>query len=310
MVNRKRPDAGPTNKKSRKVVSWQRVRSEMRRRAAQSSRPEVPVAGSVVMFPLGSALHASVKERRGPSEIPHPLARVLPPESHEPAAHAERLGPQCHRLQTSSATQPPRLRGAQSQGVVASSAPVSEPSDPEASGSCLIMGKNLPNSQRVELYQPETHYQGEVLALIAMAKSLAKHEEDVLAALRANLDVLRAGMSQADIGIAAGGFRGDTAIAVGRNVANLTGDKSSKRVKGTVNQIPIAARAFGVEAWQLWVPLVHLLSPSERQQLQEIVRLFVEEPITRPWFLAALSTATATTKAEGAIVTAPRQSKR
>lgn len=311
----RKKDAG-TNRphKNRKVVPWRHVKSELRRRAsAVRSSDQVSAVGPAVVIRLSMPSRPDVEPQ---SRLSSSVPGTLPPaqdrlsESHRVPARNSRPNLGYHPPQTSSATQDRPPRAEQSQNDAACSDSIAQKSGLEEH-SCPIMGNFLPDSQRVELYQPETHYPDERLAFSDMAKPLAKHEENALSALRANLEALRAGRSQAEIGLAAGAPPGDTAIAVGRNVANLTRNQSGGGVKGTVSQIPTAARAYDVQPWQLWVPLFHKLLPEEREQLREIVRLFVEEPGARPWLLTGLDAAIRSTNAGAAAATAPlRQSKR
>jgi hypothetical protein len=302
--------------KNRKVIPWTHVKSVLRRRtcARRSSDQVVSAAGTAVVIRLStSSCHPGVESQSRISSsapVAFPSAQDPLSKSHRATAHSSHRDLGYRPPQTSSATHDLRPCAEQSQNDAACTDLIGQKSGLEENP-CPIIGNFLPDSQRVELYQPETHYPDERLAFIDMAKPLAKHEEMALAALRENLEALRAGRSQAEIGIAAGAPAGATAVAIGRNVANLTRKQSGGGVKGTVSQIPTAARAYDVQPWQLWVPLFHKLVPEEREQLREMVRLFVEEPGARPWLLTGLKAAIDSVNAGAAVTTIPlRQFKR
>lgn len=282
-----------------------------RERSDPADNPRSSGPGSVIPF---STSNHPYDEPRQPHSWSAPELSLQvsdqSPESCAASAPCERPDLPTFSPRTSSAIQDRPSPAGRSPVDEGCTGPTGHKSDQEGQSCPLpIIGNFLPDSQPVELYQPETLYRGDVLAFTGMGKPFARYEESALAALRANLDSLRGRRTQAEIGAAAGAVP-NAAISVGRNIVNLTADKSGKGVKGTIGQIPTAARAYGVEPWQLWVPELHALSADERKQLQEIVRLFVEAPITRPWFSAALKTAIETTKSDQPAVASPRHSNR
>jgi hypothetical protein len=260
-----------------KVVSWKRVKSEMKRKkvmiedasicCAQKQPKEIGQQSAVV-------LHLPAPDRLS--------------KNHGASEPGERSDLQCRELRTSSAT-----RGRPSPDVRApagggSSGPGGHTCDQEVSP-CPIMGKFLPVSQWVGIYQSETLYPSEAVASSEMAKPLEKHQKAALRALRENLIALRGDQSQGDIGQAIGAPKGNQAIAAGRNVTNLVPKTTDDLpVKGTVPQIPLAAKAYGVESWQLWLPGFSALNEQDRESLTEIVQLFMDKPAARPLLTGAL----------------------
>ena len=267
---RRRPRTGSSNKKSRKVIPWPKVRAELRRRnATRYIRPQLAVdrPASIVMFSTDPFRRGRSKLQ--PSAAPGsslPAADLLR-ENHVSVGLDSRLGHQFPGPQTSSATPALPVPGGQSQGGAACTDPAGHTSVPATEvSSCPIMGKTLPIRQREENYPPETHFSDRLLAFPDMAKSPPEQEPESIKVLRANSKRLRAGRSFRALAKEAG-----VPETVGRSINNLETPGNNSRI----DLVVAAAEVYRVDVWQMFVPSVAELSSEELKQLRRLVKSFV-----------------------------------